>query len=280
MRAVELFLIEKFILPAGMLLAQPQKEDKTPKLYYVSSALTYLLAMITSNMALRWVPYPTQVVGKSAKPIPVMILGVLIGNKRYDLKKYVCIVMIVIGVALFMYKDGKVSSVNEETVGLGELLLFLSLSMDGLTGAIQDRMRAHSAPSGKQMMLGMNGWSTIMVAVALLATGEFMEFVGFAAKYPHVWINLGLLALTGALGQLFIFMMVAGYGPLSCSVVTTTRKFFTVLCSVILFGNVLVTRQWYGAVFVFAGLFADMFIGKKAQPTKKSAEKEKEKLIS
>lgn len=263
-----------------MLLAQPQKEDKTPKLYYVSSALTYLLAMITSNMALRWVPYPTQVVGKSAKPIPVLILGVLIGNKRYDLKKYVCIIMIVIGVALFMYKDGKVSSVKEETVGLGELLLFLSLSMDGLTGAIQDRMRAASAPSGKQMMLGMNGWSAIMVAAALFATGEFMEFVKFASKYPYLWINLGMLALTGALGQLFIFLMVAGFGPLSCSVVTTTRKFFTVLFSVILFGNVLAVRQWYGAVLVFSGLFADMFLGKKPQVAKKINEKEKEKLIS
>lgn len=63
-------------------------------------------------MALLWVPYPTQVVGKLAKAIPVMILGVLVGNKRYDLKKYICILLIVIGVALFMYKDGKVSAVN------------------------------------------------------------------------------------------------------------------------------------------------------------------------
>ncbi|KAJ6633281.1 Solute carrier family 35 member B1 like [Pseudolycoriella hygida] len=269
-----------WIFAKGMLIAQPQKEDKTPVFYYLSSALTYLLAMITSNMALQWVPYPTQVVGKSAKPIPVMVLGVLIGNKRYDLKKYICIVTIVIGVALFMYKDGKTSSVNEETVGLGELLLFLSLSMDGLTGAIQDRMRAASSPSGKQMMLGMNGWSAIMTAIALMVTGEFFQFLKFAARYPYVWINLGMLALTGALGQLFIFMMVAGFGPLSCSVVTTTRKFFTVLCSVILFGNVLVTRQWYGAVLVFAGLFADMFMGKKHQPVKRSVEKENEKLIS
>ena len=31
------------------------------------------------------------------------------------------------------------------------------------------------------------------------------------------------------------------------------RKFFTVLASVIFFGNSLVTRQWIGTVFVFAG---------------------------
>lgn len=195
-----------------MLLTNPEKEDTTHKGYYASCSLTYLLAMVTSNMALRWVPYPTQVIGKSAKPIPVMILGVLISNKKYSFQKYVFILMIVVGVALFMYKDGaKSTKVNEETVGLGELLLFLSLSMDGLTGAIQDRMRAESAPSGKQMMLAMNGWSTIMLGVALLGTGELFEFVTFAAKYPQLLIHLGMLALTGALGQLFIFMMVRGH---------------------------------------------------------------------
>lgn len=80
--------------------------------------------------------------------------------------------------------------------------------------------------------------------------------------------------------------MVANFGPLACSVVTTTRKFFTVLCSVILFGNVLIPRQWLGAVLVFAGLFADMFYGKKPPAAKKpTATKDKDfedkkKLIS
>jgi solute carrier family 35 (UDP-galactose transporter), member B1 len=58
-------------------------------------------------------------------------------------------------------------------------------------------------------------------------------------------------------------MMVSGFGPLPCSVVTTTRKFFTVLFSVIFFGNSLTNRQWLGTVLVFSGLFADMFLGKK-----------------
>jgi len=62
-----------------------QGEDGTSTLYYVMSALTYLLAMVCSNMALQFVSYPTQVIGKAGKPIPVMILGVLLG-KRVRLK--------------------------------------------------------------------------------------------------------------------------------------------------------------------------------------------------
>ena len=49
---------------------------------------------------------------------------------------------------------------------------------------------------------------------------------------------------------MFIFLTVTEFGPLPCSIMTTTRKFFTVLASVILFGNVLSGRQWIGTVLV------------------------------
>ncbi|CAD7093216.1 unnamed protein product [Hermetia illucens] len=174
---------------------------------------------------------------------------------------------------------------DADKVGLGELLLFLSLSMDGLTGAIQERMRSSSAPSGQQMMLAMNWWSTIMLGVAILLTGEGKLFIAFALKHSELLVHLSSLALAGALGQFFIFLMVSHFGPLACSVVTTTRKFFTVLCSVLFFGNVLVPRQWFGAVLVFAGLFADMMFGKKSSSSAKKLpsskhEEEKRKLVS
>ena len=71
------YLFAKIIL----LTLVKQGEDSTRTLYYATSALTYLLAMVCSNMALQFVNYPTQVVAKSGKPIPVMLLGVLLGKK-------------------------------------------------------------------------------------------------------------------------------------------------------------------------------------------------------
>lgn len=50
-----------YVFAKGMLYAKPQGEDKTPTAYFISCSLTYLLAMVCSNMALQWVPYPTQV---------------------------------------------------------------------------------------------------------------------------------------------------------------------------------------------------------------------------
>ena len=63
-------------------------------------------------------------------------------------------------------------------------------------------------------------------------------------------------------------MCVSEFGPLPCSIITTTRKFFTVLGSVIMFGNTLLTHQWCGAVLVFVGIFLDGAYGKqKPKPT-------------
>lgn len=67
-----------------------------------------------------------------------MILGVLIGRKVYPLKKYLFVFLIVVGIVMFMYKDqGKKLNDDSQGVGIGEVLLLLSLTMDGLTGAVQ-----------------------------------------------------------------------------------------------------------------------------------------------
>lgn len=61
---------------------------------------------------------------------------------------------------------------------------------------------------------------------------------------------------------MFIFLTVTSFGPLTYSIVTTTRKFFTILGSVIIFQNPMSARQWIGTVFVFIGLGLDSAYGK------------------
>lgn len=78
--------------------------------------------------------------------------------------------------------------------------------------------------------------------------------------------------------QIIILFQVSEYGPLAVSIVTTTRKCFTVLASVIFFGNTLNLRQCVGASAVFAGLFLDIFFSKGKAAVKKK-EKEKEAKI-
>merc|ERR1719204_1037052 len=158
-----------------------QGEDTTKSSFYACASLTYLLAMVTSNKALSWVNYRTQVIGKSCKPIPVMVLGVLVGGKKYPTLKYLFILMIVAGVALFMYKDSAAQKAGsgDGLLGVGELLLLASLTCDGLTGAVQERMKLEHATKSGHMMAAMNKWSCCYLALALIGTGEGLEFIGF-----------------------------------------------------------------------------------------------------
>lgn len=241
--------------------------DRTRTWLYAACSVSYVGAMVSSNSALQFVNYPTQVLGKSCKPIPVMLLGVTLLKKKYPLAKYLCVLLIVAGVALFMYKPKKVVGIEEHTVGFGELLLLMSLTLDGLTGVSQDHMRAHYQTGSNHMMLNINLWSTFLLGAGILFTGELWEFLSFAERYPTIIYNILLFGLTSALGQSFIFMTVVYFGPLTCSIITTTRKFFTILASVILFANPISSMQWVGTVLVFLGLGLDAKFGKGTKKT-------------
>lgn len=128
-------------------------------------------------------------------------------------------------------------------------------------------MKSDHGTKPGHMMFWMNAWSTAILFVALNLTGELLQFVDFVQRFPFVISFIFQFSIMSAIGQLFIFLTISSFGPLVCSLITTTRKFFTVLCSVLLFGNSLTGQQWFGTALVFLGLSLDMFYGK--QPPKK-----------
>jgi len=54
-----------------------------------------------------------------------MVLGVLVGGRHYALKKYMFVLIIVAGVALFMYNPNKAATAGDTAggLGIGELML-------------------------------------------------------------------------------------------------------------------------------------------------------------
>ena len=109
-------------------------------------SLTYLSAMGASNQSLNYVNYPTQALGKSCKMIPIMLLNVLIGGKKYSLREYLCVLSITLGIVFFRLAKSK-SGNGQENSSFGLLLLFASLSLDGLTASNQRLFRTEFKPS-------------------------------------------------------------------------------------------------------------------------------------
>lgn len=69
-------------------------------------------------------------------------------------------------------------------------------------------MRAEAQPTAQHMMLSMNFWSFLISGIGLILSGEGIQFCHFIARYPYCLFDIGVLAIAGALGQLFIFLTV------------------------------------------------------------------------
>ncbi|KAG5684403.1 hypothetical protein PVAND_013638 [Polypedilum vanderplanki] len=255
----------------GVIMSHDHPKNETPQRYYCIIGVFYVLGKVTSYISLRYIPYPTQVVGKSAKPIPVMLLGVLIGRKTYTVYKYIFVVIIVIGVALFSFKEKYDKKDGEDPI-LGIILFSVSLLMDGFLGAFEERMRSVSKPTPLNLMLFMNAWNTLYLTIFLLISNEGVEFFYFCQRNPIVIRDLSIVVVLGICGQFCITSMISNFGALPLSLVTTLRKFVTVLLSVIIFNNVLSIRQWIAATIIFTALFLDGYFSKKGK--KKDKQKE------
>lgn len=238
-----------------------EKVDETPVHLYLINSLVYVLTTLCSSYALTWVSYPVQIIAKCASPIPTLVLSVLIGKCSYKWHKYVFTVLLVAGVSLFMYDSNKLQKGLRESLWYGEILLAVSLLMDGLCGGIQDRIRHISGPPPFAMMSQTNRYATIFVIIGALSVNEVTQFVRFVNRYPHVLCNIGLLAVMNVIGQSFVYVILTTSGSLSCSFVTTVRKLLSILLSVIFFNHRIEVYQWVGLGVTFGVLLLDTVYG-------------------
>ena len=81
--------------------ARAEKPSTIPPAQFAVLGLTSMGSTFFSVRALRYVIFPIQVLAKSCKPVPVMLMGAIMG-KKYPLKKYLKVGLIVAGVGLFM----------------------------------------------------------------------------------------------------------------------------------------------------------------------------------
>ena len=173
--------------------------------------------------------------------------------------------MVVIGVGMFLMKQQNDSKQNENHI-IGSCLIAFSLLMDGMTGAVQDRMRASCKPSPMHFMFNLNFWSSQMLITLMAITGEGKELMKFAQNHNSIIFHMFLVILVGTAGQVFISSLISNFGSLSLSIVTTIRKFLTVLLSLVLFGNQLTLIQWISTALVFTALLLDSILTKTKKP--------------
>lgn len=249
----------------------------------------FILAVSTSAgswfgyRSLRWVDYPTMVLAKSSKLLPVMFLHLVLYRRRFPGYKYLVVGLVTSGVGLFTLfhpTEGKSAAASSSAWGL--FLLSINLLADGFMNSTQDQIFSkNKGLTGPQMMLGLNVCSTLLTTTYLIATyiltpstSEVTNVIRFVQLHPRIVLDILAFGLSGAIGQIFIFLTLSMHGSLILVTITVTRKLFTMLLSVLWFNHPLNTGQWAGVALTFGGIGLEAYWTRKAKLlSKKEIEK-------
>ena len=196
--------------------------------------------------ALSYITYPAMVLGKSCKLVPVMIMNVLLYRRRFAPHKYLVVGMVTLGITMFMGFGKEKPSKSKNTVNgelstytqlIGITYLLINLAIDGATNSTQDEIFARFKVSGQQMMFWINLFCTILTSVISIlplpyipvlhpshSRTELEGALQFIQTHPSVILPLVQFAVTGALGQLFIFETLQHFGSLTLVYVITSSR--------------------------------------------------------
>lgn len=234
--------------------------------------------MLASNYALGFVDYPTQALVKSSKILPVMFFGIFRKTYNYKLYKYICAFMITVGLIVFnLAKYGsKIDGLSISAMGM--LLLLVSLFFDGLLGTQSDiEKKKRNKPSAFHLMVANNimGILTSIVIIygTYLLSGENLMH----EITPSNFYSLIIIGVSSTMGQVFIYITIARFDCFLLSVVNTSRKFFSILFSIIWFQHKIGYMHWVGIIIVIGALIVDMIMSEleRIQKVKESTKPKK-----
>ena len=238
------------------------------------TSATYVFAMTGSNEALRFVSYPTAVLAKSCKLIPTMVMGWAIERRKYGLKQWIAALSISFGIAIFNLSRIKepptFSHGSSDEYWKGMVLLSISLGMDGLLGVSQGFLKRKDTrgynerpPTAVETMLFINIYSLLLLVPMAIADDQMYTGIKLLREDPPLLRAIILLNGVVAIGQIFNFLTITWYSTIVCTTITTTRKFFTILFSVIHFGHQFSKWQWVSVCMVFSGLYLSIVANSK-----------------
>ncbi|GAA5865316.1 hypothetical protein JCM1840_001526 [Sporobolomyces johnsonii] len=263
---------------------------------YAFIALIASVAAPFGFLSLSHISFPTLLLGKSCKLVPVMFMNIVLYRRKFPLHKYALVALVTVGIWAFMaFKEAKPGkahggSVKESSSLLGLALLGINLLLDGVVNATQDHVfRSYSPLDGPQMMFFMNAFATLFMVVALVFPfaltpsfllpahalahpqqhfNELASALSFIASHPSIKPDVFLFGLTGSIGQLFIFATLSLYGSLTLVTITVTRKMATMLLSVFVFDHRLTAGQWVGVGLVFVAVGMEAVVARREKAAK------------
>ncbi|KAM7318650.1 hypothetical protein ACRRTK_021762 [Alexandromys fortis] len=267
------------LIVAGLYcVLRKQPRHGAPMYRYSFASLSNVLSSWCQYEALKFVSFPTQVLAKASKVIPVMMMGKLVSRRSYEHWEYLTAGLISIGVSMFLLSSGPEPRSSPATTLSGLVLLAGYIAFDSFTSNWQDALFAYKM-SSVQMMFGVNLFSCLFTVGSLLEQGALLEGARFMGRHSEFAFHALLLSICSAFGQLFIFYTIGQFGAAVFTIIMTLRQAIAILLSCLLYGHTVTVVGGLGVAVVFTALLLRVYArgrkqrGKKAVPTESPVQK-------
>jgi solute carrier family 35 (adenosine 3'-phospho 5'-phosphosulfate transporter), member B2 len=257
-----LVFVNRFLalfIAIGYLLMKNQTRFRAPLFKFSYASFSNIMSAWLQYEALKFISFPTQVLAKSCKIIPVMIMGKIISRNKYEFYEYVVAVSISIGMIFFLsgsYNNGKHSPITTFT---GLFLLCLYMIFDSFTSNWQGEIFKNYGVTTTQMMAGVNLFSSLFTGASLFIQSGFSEGIIFSSQHPNFLVDCIILSICSAIGQLFIYYTIAQFGAITFTVIMTLRQAIAILLSCLIYQHEISLLGIFGIVIVFMAIFIKVY---------------------
>ncbi|XP_064625069.1 adenosine 3'-phospho 5'-phosphosulfate transporter 2-like [Lineus longissimus] len=251
----------QFACYSGFGLVELQfKADKRRRIPIKTYGLIAFLTVATmglSNTSVGYLNYPTQVIFKCCKLIPVLIGGILIQGKKFGVIDVSACVCMSIGLILFTLAD---STVQPNFDSYGVLLISLALCADAAIGNFQEKAMKQHSSSNSEMVLYSYSVGFVYILVGMILSGQLIPAFTFCWSYPMKTYGYAVIfSLTGYLGLNFVLTMVKTSGALIAVTVTTCRKAVTIILSFLFFTKPFTMQYVWSGLVVVLGIYLNIY---------------------
>ena len=246
-----------------MTSCRTQRSPQAPLYQFSFVSISNTLSSWCQYEALKFVTFPTLVLSKTCKSIPVMLMGKIVSNRTYPYYEYVFAVILSLGVSLFVLDSGpqSVSGARETTLA-GVVIIVGYLSLDSFTSNWQSEIYKQYKISSMQMMYGVNLFSSLLTVISLVQRAVLLPSLYFLASHSEFALHCLILSICSAVGQLFIFYTIQEFGPFVFTIIMTLRQAFSILLSCIIYQHFIGTQGMVGTLVVFGAIGFRMFCSK------------------
>lgn len=239
-----------------LLFKQPR--HGAPMYKYSFASLSNVMSSWCQYEALKFISFPTQVLAKASKVIPVMLMGKVVSHKSYEYWEYLTAALISLGVSMFLLSSAPSKHPSTVTTFSGVVILVGYIVFDSFTSNWQDNLFKYKM-SSVQMMFGVNLFSCLFTVGSLLEQGAFFESLAFMTRHSEFALHAVLLSVCSACGQLFIFYTIAQFGAAMFTIIMTLRQAIAILLSCFLYGHTVTMVGGLGVAVVFLALFLRVY---------------------